>query len=100
MRLRVASSAAAEKLLKERCVPGKTSEVTLKLKLSRPKKERRTAAAPALMTAWAPGYEGSGVVLPTSGSQLVLPAVSGLPSASPARIALTGLQKLYVYFVS
>ena len=43
---------------------------------------------------------GSGVVLPTCGSQFGSAAVSGLLSVSAARMAVTGRQKLYVYFVS
>src|SRR5882724_10236859 len=50
-RLNVASSAAAEKLVKERSTPGRTSEVTLNSKWSRSKKEVSTSAAAELRTA-------------------------------------------------
>jgi hypothetical protein len=41
-----------------------------------------------------------GAVFPTSGSQLGSAAVSGLLSESPARMAVTGRHKLYVYLAS
>src|SRR5437868_896828 len=93
IRLRVASWAAAANDSNERSVPGITSEVTLNLKGSVPSTSVSTAAAAALMTACAPGYEGSGAVLPTSGSQSGSTSVVGLPSVSAARIAVTGGRK-------
>src|SRR5260370_23416325 len=82
MRLSVASSAAAEKLVNERSTPAKTSEVTLNSKWSVWKKEVNTSAAASLMTAWALRQDGPGVVLPTSGSHFGSVASSGLPSGT------------------
>jgi hypothetical protein len=45
-------------------------------------------------------YEGSGAVLPVSGSQFGSAVVSGLPSVAASRIAVTGRQKRWVYFAS
>ena len=50
MRLRVASTAAAEKLVNER-IPAITSEVTLKSKLCSRKNEINTSAPAVAMTA-------------------------------------------------
>src|SRR5229473_4784998 len=50
IRLNVASSAAAEILVKKRSTPGRTSDVTLKSAWSRSKKEISTSAAEALIT--------------------------------------------------
>ena len=94
MRLSIDSSAAAEKLVNERSTSARTSEVTLNSKWSSWKNEVNTSAPAAMTTAWAPGEEGSGVVLPTSGSQFGSTSVSGLPSLSAARIAVAGRQKL------
>jgi hypothetical protein len=77
--LSVASLLAAEKLVNERVAPGRTSEVTTKSKSFFPKKEFSTDAAAALMTACTPGYDGSGVVLVTSGSQLWSASVPRFP---------------------
>src|SRR2546430_13528604 len=97
MRLSVASSAAAERLSNERVTPGNTSDVTVKWSRSRLSTEMSTSNAAALITACAPGYEGSGVVLPTSGSHAGSLTVLGLSSVSAARIAVTGRHRLYVY---
>src|SRR5439155_11521947 len=93
IRLSVASSPAAEKLSKERSTPGRTSEVTLKSKWFSRKKEIRIDAPAALIMACAPGYEGSGVVLPTPGSQFGSGTVFGLPLVAASRIAVTGDRK-------
>jgi hypothetical protein len=55
IRLKVASSSASEIRLKERCTPGKTSEVTANSKRSLSKKEIRTVAPLALIRACVPG---------------------------------------------
>src|SRR4029077_15687550 len=99
MRLRLASSAAAEKLVKPRTTPGSTSEVTAKFSLSLPKNVESTSAPAALTPPWAPGEERSGAV-GASGVQCGAPAVAGFPSLAAARIAVMGRQKWYVYLAS
>ena len=86
--------------MNERVAHGRTSEVTTKSTSFFPKKEFSTDAAAALMTACAPGYDGSGVVLVTSGSQLGSASVPRFPSSAAPRIAVTGRQKLEGYLVS
>src|SRR4029453_14278521 len=98
MGLRLASSAASEKLVKVRSTPGRTSEVTAKAPLL-PKNLDSTSAPAALTTACAPGEGGSrGVV--ASGVQFGSAAVAAFPSLSAARIAVIGRQKWYVYLPS
>ena len=59
---------------------------------SGPKNESRTWAAAALKVACPEVYdENAGVA--QSGVQVGSPAVRGLPSVSPARMAVTGRQK-------
>src|SRR5579862_5855441 len=120
MRLRPASSAAAEKLVNDRSTPGRTSELTEKLSRSLWKKLASTSAPAALTTACAPGYEGSSAV-GTSGVQVASEARPARASApdSPGScpvavsaaicaaapfpsvwIAVTGRQRLYVYLAS
>src|SRR4029079_8235882 len=64
-----------------------------------PKKNLRVCVEDPLKQPWAAGYSGwLGVA--TCAIQLTSGSVSVLPSVSPARIAVTGRQKLYVYFES
>src|SRR3984893_9036239 len=98
--LRLASCSAAPMESNVRTTPGTTSDVTGKWNWFTPRNIRRTDAPPALITAWAPGYDGSAAVLPTSGSQVASEIVNGLLSASPLQIAVSGRQRLYVYLAS
>src|SRR3954447_8426032 len=98
MRLTVASSAASVKLWNERSTPGTALEVAVKEK-SLPYVDASTLAAAALIVPCAPGYDGSGAV-GDSGVQFGSATVSGLPSVSAARIAVTGRQNAYVYLAS
>src|ERR1700722_14898450 len=100
MRLCVASSAAAEKLVNDRSTPGVTSDVTMKSRRSCRRTAANTSAPTALITACAPGYAGSGAVLPPLGNQFDVGVVSGLSSAPASRIAVTGRQRVYVYLAS
>jgi hypothetical protein len=52
-----------------------------------------TAAAAALRMQWAQGYSGC-MGVASSGCQVASISVSGFPSESPLRIAVTGRQKL------
>src|SRR5262245_23241096 len=99
MRLSPASCAAPLKLVNERVTPGVAGEVTAKLCAS-PYTLASTVAAAALSVLCAPGYDGSGAVLPASGSHAGSPTVFGLPSASASRIAVTGRHSRYAYFAS
>src|SRR5205823_5301385 len=77
----------------------KLSELSEKLMASVPKKAARTVAAPELAPLCPEGYEGwFGVT--RNGVQLRSAVVSGLPSVSAARMAVTGRHKLSVYLVS
>src|SRR5689334_5493378 len=98
MRLTLASAAACEKLANERCTPGRAVDVTDSAVRS-PYIDASTDAAAALTVAWAPGYDGSGAVV-DSGVHAGSAAVAGLPSASAARIAVTGRHRRYVYLAS
>src|SRR5262245_58893967 len=92
MRLRPASCDAAEKLAYERVTPGRSSEVAVKLTLSVPKNPARAAAAAALTVLCPDVYDGcAGVTI--SGVQFGSARVSGLPSLSALRMAVTGRQK-------
>src|SRR5262245_52549347 len=91
MRLRPASAAAAEKLVKERRMPGTPSEVVSNATWSVAKKLRRAVAAAPLKVLWPDVYEGNGGV-GSNGSQSGSGAVSGLPSRSAWRMAVTGRQ--------
>src|SRR5262245_35941575 len=99
-RASLTSRTASEKLSNE-CVtpPGRLSVVSEKPTASVPKKAASTAAAAALWPLWPEIYEGwFGVT--SSGVQVESGRVSGLPSVSAARIAVTGRQKLYSYLAS
>src|ERR1051325_1961738 len=98
MRLTLASSAASERLTKERSTPGSAGEVAVKA-TSLPYAAARMSAPAVLIVPCAPGYEGSGAVA-DSGVQFGSPVVSGLSSASAPRIAVTGRQKRYAYLAS
>src|SRR5438552_15192905 len=99
MRLSEHSWAVAEKLVNDRVTPGRLSELKVKEMASVPKKAARTAALAPLTPLWPEVYDGwFGVT--SSGVQAGSAAVSGLPSVSAARIAVTGRQKLYVYLAS
>src|SRR3954447_11349087 len=98
MRLTVASSAASVKLWNERSTPGTALEVALKEK-SLPYWDGSILAGAALMVPCAPGYAGSRAVA-DSGVQFGSAVVSGLPSLSALRIAVTGRQNAYVYLAS
>src|SRR5438552_2444526 len=65
-----------------------------------PRNEVSTVAtAPALVHPWALGYSGwLGVAI--SGAQVGSARVTGLPSVSPAGMAVTGRQKLYAYLAA
>src|SRR6478609_3283009 len=99
MRLSPASVAAALKLSNDRVTPGSAGEVTANDWRS-PKKLASTSAPAALIVLCAPGYDGSAAVLTESGSQVGSATVSGLPSVSARRIAVTGRQSRYVYLAS
>src|SRR5438552_18615602 len=99
MRLSEHSWAVAEKLVNDRVTPGRLSELKVKEMASVPKKAARTAALAPLTPLWPEMYDGwAGVT--RNGVQAGSAAVSGLPSVSAARIAVTGRQKLYVYLAS
>src|ERR1700674_3848819 len=89
------SATAAEKLGKAR-VPFRTSEITVN-EVSSPNAAASTEAAAPLTVEWPEGYSGWGGVPAAKKSSRGVQAVSGavlaLPSVSPARIAVIGLQK-------
>src|SRR5215831_8558465 len=89
------SSVAAEKLGKERVVPGRISEVSVNGVLSPNAAARIDAAAP-LTVEWPDGYSGwAGVPGGKASSHGVHPvsgSVLALPSVSPRRIAVMGRQ--------
>ena len=89
------SATAAEKLGNDR-VPGLTSDVRVN-GVASPNAAARTKAAEPLNVEWADGYSGwAGVPLGKKSSQGVHAgsgSVLGLPSVSPARIAVIGRQK-------
>src|SRR5262249_16410410 len=98
-RLRAFSLAAAEKLANERVTPGRSGVVEVKAMPSVPKNPARAVAAAAPYALCPDEYDGcAGVGI--SGVQSGSIRVSGLPSVSAARMAVTGRQKLYVYLVS
>src|SRR5262245_9518339 len=99
MRLRPASFAALPKLVDERGTPGSAVEGA-ENRVRSPEKAASTSAPAALIVLCAPGYEGSGAVLPASGSHAGSAVVAGLPSVSAIWIAVTGRQSLYVYLAS
>src|SRR5919204_4470952 len=99
MRLSEHSCAVAGKLANDRVTPGRLSVLKVRGMASVPKKAARTAALAPLMPLWAEMYDGwAGVT--RNGVQAGSAAVSGLPSVSAARMAVTGRQKLYVYLAS
>src|SRR4030095_8731134 len=64
-----------------------------------PSSASSTAPSDADTMQWAHGYSGCmGVSM--NGVQLGARAVASLPSTSPLRMAVTGRQRLYVYFAS
>src|SRR5262249_60607823 len=91
-RLRAFSLAAAEKLANERVTPGKSVVVEVNAMLSVPKNPARAVAAAAPNVLCPDEYAGcAGVAI--SGVQVGSAWVSGLPSVSAARMAVTGRQK-------
>src|SRR5262245_35629766 len=99
MRLRPDSCAAWLKLVKVRSFANGVSDFSVKVMLSVPKKPASTAAPAALNVLCPDVYDGNGGV-GISGVQSLSATVSGLPSVSAARMAVTGRQKLYSYFAS
>src|SRR5262252_6230052 len=97
------SAVAAEKLGKERVVPGRISEVNVIGVLS-PKMAASIDAAEPLTVEWPDGYSGwGGVPGGKASSQGVHPgsgSVLAFPSVSPRRIAVMGRQKTYRYLES
>jgi hypothetical protein len=96
MRLRPASSAAAEKLANERVTPGRPSELVVKLMSSVPKKDARIVAAAELKVLWPDVYDGNGGVV-ISGVHSASRSVSALPSRWALRMPVIGRQKLVSY---
>src|SRR5262245_24082910 len=97
MRESAASCADCEKLLNERVMPGYgLALVMVKLNWSVPKKRANISDQAAPRTAWSERYSGW---LGVSRYELhdESPAVCGLPSYSPLRMAIRGRQKLYRY---
>src|SRR5262249_32033507 len=98
IRLLPASCAASVNLSNDRTSPGKPGDVMLKLTRS-PKNEASAWAADSLWMACKDTYDWwLGVAI--RGVQVGSALVSGLPSVSAARIAVTGRQKLYSYLAS
>src|SRR5262245_46538078 len=91
-RLRAFSAAAAEKLAYERVTPGRSGGVEVKATASVPKKPARAVAAAAPYALCPDEYDGCAGVT-SSGAQVGSARVSGLPSVSAARMAVTGRQK-------
>src|SRR5262245_10048297 len=87
-----ASSAACWKLRNVRVKPGRPSEVLVKRTLL-PKKRVSTSHAAALKVLCPEVYDGNAGVT-SSGVHDGSAVVSGLPSVSAARMAVTGRQKL------
>src|SRR5262249_35363340 len=92
MRLRPASSAAAEKREYDRVTSGKPSDVLVKRTSLVRKKPASTVAAAALNVLWPDVYDGNGGVV-SSG-------VQSRSSESTSRMACTGRQTLNLYLQS
>src|SRR5687767_11824993 len=99
MRLAPDSSAAAQKLVNVRSAAAGFSDFRVKPTASVPKKSASTAAPAALKVLCPEVYAGNGGV-GMSGVQFGSAAVSGLPSASAARMAVTGRHRSKAYLQS
>nr|WP_229814896.1 hypothetical protein [Vulcaniibacterium thermophilum] len=93
MRASTTSRAACENAPYRRTTGARRSPPsTVKRAWSVPSVQRSTCAAAPDSTLWVDGYSGcSGVG--SSGDQCGSPAVAGLPSRAPWRMAVTGRQK-------